>query len=303
MSNLFPIIDVPDNAAEAQEAMGTKFKFWYRHPELDNCLFKLARPETGEDWSEKIAAELAGLLGLPHAIYELATWLGQPGIISPRFLPKSTALIHGNDILAGQVSSYPKSQGYRLSQHTLSLVLQALTKPGLRLPLQWSPPSGISEAVSVFVGYLMLDAWIGNGDRHHENWGFVVQLPDGIPHLAPTYDHASCLGRELLDAKRIERLQNQTVEKYAERSRSAFYRQESDKRPMSTLEVFRAIAQQYPKSANLWLEKLAQLSSQDLTSLWERIPSHRISQPALEFGYRMLEINRRRLLNPQEDLV
>lgn len=283
--------------------MGTKFKFWYRHPELGNCLFKLARPDTGEDWSEKIAAELASLLGLPHAVYELATWQGQPGIISPRFLPKNTALLHGNDILAGQVSSYPRYQGYRVSQHTLSAVIQALTKPGLRLPLQWEPPAGICEAVSVFVGYLMLDAWIGNGDRHHENWGFVVQSPAGVPHLAPTYDQASCLGRELLDAKRLERLDRQTVQQYAERSRSAFYRQVGDKHPMGTMEVFRAIAQLYSKSARLWLNQLAQISSQDIKNLWERIPPHRMSQPALEFGYRMLEINQHRLLHSSKDLV
>lgn len=207
MSNQFPIIEVPVDAAEAEEAMGTKFKFWFQHPELGNCLFKQARANTGEDWAEKIAAELAQLLGLPHANYELAVWLEQPGVISPNFLAENTDLMHGNDILAGLASSYPRNQGYRLSQHTVSIVLEALKRPGLQLPLSWTPPLGITEAISTFVGYLLLDAWIGNGDRHHENWGFVVRLPEGIPHLAPTYDHASCLGRELLDAKRQEKLQ------------------------------------------------------------------------------------------------
>jgi hypothetical protein len=46
----------------------------------------------------------------------------------------------------------------------------------------------------------MLDAWIGNGDRHHLNWGLVRNklTPNIIEtiHLAPTYDHASSLGRE-----------------------------------------------------------------------------------------------------------
>ena len=30
---------------------------------------------------------------------------------------------------------------------------------------------GIESALEVFVGYVMLDAWISNQDRHHENWG------------------------------------------------------------------------------------------------------------------------------------
>lgn len=65
MSNQFPIFEVPEDAAEAEEAMGSRFKFWFHDPDLGNCLFKQVRFNTGEDWSEKIAAELAELLGLP----------------------------------------------------------------------------------------------------------------------------------------------------------------------------------------------------------------------------------------------
>lgn len=216
MNPPFPVYLIANDAAQSEEAMGTKFKFWLKHSDLGDCLFKMARPDTGEDWSEKIAAELSGLLGLPHASYELATWQDTagtcfPGVLSPSFLVPDTTLLHGNDILAGLTSSYPKEQGYRLSEHTLSSVFDALRSSGLRLPIGWTALPHITGAAGVFVGYLMLDAWIGNGDRHHENWGFVIQLPDGIPHLAPTYDHASCLGRELQDAKRSERLHQKTI--------------------------------------------------------------------------------------------
>jgi hypothetical protein len=68
--SIFPVIEVPDDAAQKDEAMGTKFKFWFHHPELCICLFKRSRSNTGEDWSEKIAAELCGALGLPHARQE-----------------------------------------------------------------------------------------------------------------------------------------------------------------------------------------------------------------------------------------
>jgi hypothetical protein len=300
MSNQFPIFEVPEDAAEAEEAMGSRFKFWFNHPDLGNCLFKQVRFNTGEDWSEKIAAELAELLGLPHANYELAAWRGHHGVISTNFLPKLTALIHGNDILAGVVSSYPRSQTYSVSQHTLDVVLEALTRPGLKLPFDWSPPAGITEPVSTFVGYLLLDAWICNGDRHHENWGFVVQLPEGIPHLAPTYDHASCLGRELLDAKRQERIQNQTVKQYTERSRSAFYHQTSDRRAMLTFDLFQVIAHKYPKSAQIWLNQLANIHIQAVKSIFRQIPAHRISSVAVEFSLKMLEINQLRLLNQRD---
>jgi len=283
--------------------MGSRFKFWFNHPEQGNCLFKQIRPNTGEDWAEKIAAELAQLLGLPHANYELATWREQYGIISPNFLPKNTALIHGNDILAGLVSSYPRGQGYRLSQHTITVVLDALSRPGLLLPFGWQAPTGITEAISTFVGYLLLDAWIGNGDRHHENWGFVIQQPEGRPYLAPTYDHASCLGRELLDAKRRERLQSQTVRQYTEKSRSAFFRQEGDRKSILTFDVFVIIAKNYRTSATIWLDRLEQIPMQAVIALFEQIPSDRISTVAVEFGSKVLEINRIRLLDLRNQLT
>ena len=63
------------------------------------------------------------------------------------------------------------------------------------------------DGFDMFVGYLMLDALIGNTDRHHENWGIMTGR--GRPQvLAPTYDHASSLGRELSDQKRQARMGN-----------------------------------------------------------------------------------------------
>lgn len=303
MTNQFPIIEVPNDAAQAEEAMGTKFKFWYTHPDLGDCLFKLARPNTGEDWSEKIAGELCQQLNLPHATYELASWNNRPGCITPTILANDTALLHGNDILASLVSSYPRTQSYQLSQHTLSIVLQAVSHAGVRLPLQWQLPSGINSTVGVFVGYLLLDAWICNGDRHHENWGFEIRRPHGVAHLAPTYDHASCLGRELLDTKRQERLKQNTIGQYANRSRSAFYQKEGDNRPMRTFDVFHTAAQRYPTSAKIWLAQLAKISSETVLQLFHRIPDHRISTPALEFATAMLEINKTKLLHLREDLT
>jgi hypothetical protein len=303
MVHQFPVFIIPDDAAEATEAMGSRFKFWFRHPDLGMCLFKQVRANTGEDWAEKIAAELAQLLGLPHATYELAAWQNTMGVISPTFLSQNTALIHGNDILAELASNYPKNQNYGLSQHTLTRVLDALRSPGLKLPIGWEPPIGVTEPITTFVGYLLLDAWIGNGDRHHENWGFVIQLPEGIPHLAPTYDHASCLGRELLDSKRLHHIQAKTVHQYAAKARSALYQQEGDRKAMLGFDIFEYITRWYGKSAAVWLDQLAQLSLQDVRALIESIPEERMSTVAVEFSVQMLESNRNRLMRLRETLL
>ncbi|MEN9566051.1 MAG: hypothetical protein RLZZ69_1247 [Cyanobacteriota bacterium] len=64
MSEKFPIFEISPEAPEESEAMGTKEKFWFHHEQLGLCLYKKARQNTGEDWAEKIAAELCKLINI-----------------------------------------------------------------------------------------------------------------------------------------------------------------------------------------------------------------------------------------------
>jgi len=244
MDKQFPIIIVPTDANSDPETLGTKYKFWFLHRELGYCLYKQARSNTGEDWAEKIASELCQLIGLPYAQIELATFQEDRGTVSPSFVPSNGTLILGNDILYLRDPDYPKAERFKVSQHTLDVVLKAIANPSVNLPIDWT--SGIQTAVETFVGYLLLDAWIGNTDRHHENWGFIlIQNSLGLPsltmHLSPTFDHASSLGRELQDIKR--QAQQKDVNKYVARCRSAIYARVGDNKAMFALDVFRTAAQ------------------------------------------------------------
>jgi hypothetical protein len=187
VTQFFRVIKVPSDALTETENLGTKVKFWFHDLELGLCLFKKIRPETGEDWSEKIVSELCDLINLPHANYELATFNGERGTISPSFMPTRGSLSFGNELLSQVISDYPQDQDSP-SQDTVTQVLATIdSSSSFGLPLNWTPPDGITSAVEVFVGYLLLDAWIGNTDRHHENWG-VIRL-DGQTYLAPTYSN------------------------------------------------------------------------------------------------------------------
>lgn len=294
MSVPFPIYEVSYEAEQTQEDMGTKPKFWFEHPEMGKCLFKQARPNTGEDWSEKIAAELARLLGLPHARQELAVWNDNPGTISPLMMSQDDYLIHGNDILTGIVSNYPREQRYNVSEHTLDAVVQAVSDPEVQKPYDWQPPEGIETAIDTFIGYLLLNAWIGNGDRHHENWGFIEAISQGT-HLSPTYDHASCLGRELLDPKRQQYLQNNHVGKYIGKSMSAFYARVGDRKPLPTLLAFQRSAVFSPKAGAIWLSRLEEITDEMTSSLFNKIPSQRMSTTAVTFAQQVLIMNKERL--------
>lgn len=72
----YPVLHISIDSPVGHEPMGTKRKFWLLHDDGRRCLFKYARVNsgitTGEDWAEKIAAELATLISIPAALVELA---------------------------------------------------------------------------------------------------------------------------------------------------------------------------------------------------------------------------------------
>src|SRR2546429_9483893 len=89
MQQSFPVFDVSNWEIDRSEPMGTKEKDWRINPEDGRrWLLKLARLSdrkavlyAGEDWAEKLAAEIAEQLGIPHARVELAILNGRPGIV------------------------------------------------------------------------------------------------------------------------------------------------------------------------------------------------------------------------------
>jgi hypothetical protein len=260
VSKEFPIFTIPPEAPEESEEMGTKEKFWFHHEKFNLCLYKKARQNTGEDWSEKISAELCNLIKLPHAQYELAIFKNEKGTISPSFLPENGSLTPGNEILAKIFLDYPQNIK-NLSQHTLDNIFRVFGDSLVDLPIDWTPLEGIKTAIDTFIGYLLLDAWIGNSDRHHENWAFIDL--EGKSHLAPTYDHASSLGRNESDERREKRLKTRdtgfSVEAYARNCKSCLYAKVGDRKPLTTFEAFCEAAKRYPQAANIWLDNLAKI--------------------------------------------
>ncbi len=299
---MYGIETVLDDAPDTLEQLGTKYKFWYRDVFGRRCLFKEGRPGTGENWAEKVCCGICYLLGIPHSHYELAVWKEHKGVVTPNFVPEGGRLVFGNELLAKFVPDYDGARRVRAPKHTLSRVMAVmLGVAGVDMPLGFSPPAEIKDVAGVFLGYLMLDALVGNQDRHDENWGLIL-LTDGRIRLAPTFDHASSLGRNERDAERLERLttrdQGRSVERYVERARSALYGRVGEK-PLTTLEAFQEAARlpEVREAKAYWLSRLAATRIADFRFILDNIPPTEISDPAKAFALRMLEINRERLLS------
>lgn len=299
---MFPVIEVP-NEVDAFEQLGTKPKVWFRANDNKRWLFKYIDREdgraTGEDWSEKVSSELCDLLGLPHACYDFGIWKGHKGVVCPIFVPESGHLIHGNELLVHVDKGYPKDKFYNVREHTLRSVLAIIRTEGINPPIGWKSFTDVTSSLDVFIGYLMLDAWIANQDRHHENWGLILS-PKPTVHLAPTFDHASSLGWNEKDEIRVERLGTTDVrrgmESYVEKAHSAFFRSRTSDRPFSTLDAFKEASRFRPAASMAWLARLAQVPQEAVSNVFEQIPRDRITSASIAFACRMLELNRQRLL-------
>jgi hypothetical protein len=104
MPEPFRVLRLQSDSPEVIEQLGSKPKFWFRMPgDKRPWLFKFARENTGEGWSEKIASEVAKLLGVSAARVELAEFMGKQGCASRSFVDKKKgfSLIHGSELLAG----------------------------------------------------------------------------------------------------------------------------------------------------------------------------------------------------------
>ena len=299
--NPYDPFEVPETASERNEPMGSRTKFWFRR-DNDPWLFKATRPNHGEDWAEVLAAELAEALGLPHARYQLATWRGQPGVVTPTFQHDGFDLVHGNELLQRLDPTYPREgmRYVRTPKHTIGTVSDALESTRAGLPVDWTPPAGIGNAAQVFAGYLLFDAWIGNTDRHHENWAVLLNRSDATVHLAPTYDHAASLGSHETDEARSRRLSTRdpgfTVDAYVRRpmARSALYGEEKDQHPLTMLLAYQGWVGS--SATDAWVERLRLIEGGQIEALVGRVATPPASGPARAFAAAMLKANRERIL-------
>lgn len=290
----YPIMEVPPEQVRNQgpEAMGSKRKFWFL-PSSDTTrwLFKYPQQDTGQHWAEKIAEEVAKQLEIRCAEVELAQCMGEFGSATKSFLRKRWDLEHGNQLLADCVPGYDKWKKFRQSEHTLINIFASMDHIFLK-------PDAAQQAKIQLADYVVLDALIGNTDRHHENWGILKRHREGkwVGWVAPTFDHASSLGRELLDERRQRFLHEDRVGNYAEKGRGAIYLSKQDRRGPSPLQLVRHAATEY---ADLFSPMLARLKGLDQTVLVDsiqRVPESWMSTTARAFSEQLIRYNYSQLL-------
>ena len=296
---MFDIVDVSTwSIADAVEPIGTRPKWWLRDEEGDLWLFKEARSDaerpSGQDWAEKAVAEMAILLGIPAAIVELAHWKGARGIVSRNFVPRGSTLVHGNELLSAKFPEYPQDQ---LKNDTAGYTVEAIREVLFPYegPHAWANSEG--SGFDCFFGYLILDAWVNNTDRHHRNWGVIVSETGS---LAPSFDHGSSLAFGETDANRARILRGgaDAVEGWLTGGRTRSF----EGMP-SMIEVVLAALESDPSlRRDGWIDRLESITFDEVEAVLNKLPEEGPSGVILSDTSRtlcseILRINRMRLLD------
>ena len=292
-------MDVDPQWETELEEMGSKEKFWFRKPDGSDWLFKFPKENTGEHWAEKIACEIARKMRILAPPVELALYRaadGKPrrGSITQRFASKYE-LYHGNQILHGMDPDYNLKQKFRHRTHTVRRVFAGMSI--------FESNFFAEQCRAKLAGYLIFDAVIGNVDRHHENWGILRKRVDGNwrRRLAPTFDHASSLGRELLDTggkrNRERYLHELGIDSYAQRARGAIFINEDVARGPSPLELVRW-CRQAPDYRQFFEDAFRKLDFPDRDAVKEivaKIPDDWMTPVSRAFALEFLHYNCERL--------
>lgn len=297
MPDPYLILEVTSAMRSDVEQLGSKPKFWFKL-KGENWLFKEARENTGEDWSEKVASEIARLLGLPTHHTELAMWEGKRGCAVKSFLASNqSVLVHGNELLGGLITGYDKEKERGQAHHTFDNIVSVIER-------LFPSEKARREAAFRMVGYLVFDALVGNTDRHHQNWGVLLettfapgQPPEIEVQLAPTFDHASSLGRELTDEARERHLSEVTIERYIHRGRGGIFDDAKAKHGLSPMAVAQMLAQRYPMFFKPWQSRVGELSDEALHGIVGRVPDGRISAIGKRFTLAFVAATRKLLRN------
>lgn len=296
----YSVWDVSSWPLAVEETAGGEEKAWLADPATGELwLFKPVtchdwRSDQGEDWAERVVAEVATYLRLPCARVELAEREGRRGSLSKNLCPPGWELHHGSVVLSGLVTDYqPGAVNPRgRPGHSVSNIRRALS--GLHVPPCADVPSTF-DAFDIFAGYLMLDALVANRDRHDENWAVLRPVVGAdVPALAGSYDHAGSLGYNLPDTERERHLRENTVQKWIKRGTA--WRFEHQGKPVSLVQIAAqgsALAQ--PAARLTWLERLHALDVSYITSVISMVPE--LSDAAATFAVEVMRANRGRLLD------
>lgn len=139
--------------------------------------------------SEYLGSHLFQMTGMEAQETMLGTCDGCPVVVMKDFIGRNEIFVPFNDV--GDSSLEQDKERYRYTYEDIMRMLQENTKL-----------TNVSETTALFWDMYLIDAWIGNFDRHGANWGFLKK--DNRYRPAPVYDNGSSLFPKLNTEEQLE---------------------------------------------------------------------------------------------------
>lgn len=309
----FPVVDLEGWTRGEREPGGDEAKRWFiappGSPYNGHWLFKPRRikelklsverqrrgdaPDVlirGENWAEKIAFEMAEILGVPAAetqlasVVELTSGTRVYGSMSRDMRPRTWSWTPGAALLAEYDDEFDSNS---CRGHTLEAIRDVLA--GMDGPVDSEYTDW--PAFDVFAGYLMLDAWIANTDRHAHNWGVLQDLRSGYVCLSPSFDRGSALASGNGDRDRAARVASNAVDVWCEQGRTKRF---DGGKAHSLLEYAQqALNMADPDARQYWIDRI---KGTDLDVCFDVVAATPdLSDPTRRFLQTAVATNRKRL--------
>ena len=146
---------------------------------------------------EYLGSHIFEILGMDvHKTY-LGVYKGNEVVACKDFVKNGYQFVPFNDV--GESSIDVDIEKYQYSYEDIIELLEKNKKI-----------TNTKETILSFFDIFIVDALIGNFDRHGANWGFLKK--DNKYHLAPVFDNGSCLFPQMIDENEIEYILNSEEE-------------------------------------------------------------------------------------------
>ena len=138
--------------------------------------------------SEYLGSHIFQSIGIPVQETFLGTYDGKNVVVMKNFLEPEDALVAFNGV--GESSLERDKELYQYTYEDITAMLTENMKS-----------TNVAETIERFWDMFIVDALIGNFDRHGGNWGFIKR--DNKYRIAPVYDNGSSLYPKLNSDEKI----------------------------------------------------------------------------------------------------
>jgi hypothetical protein len=145
----------------------------------------------GESITEHLLTRVGQCFGMNVADSQLMQADGQIRFLSRYFLKRGEVLVHGAQVISGYLE---EDEAFIENVEREKLTREWFTVQFIHEAIRSLFPDDHEQVFRELIRLFAFDAIVGNNDRHHYNWGVIVDPRGQVkPRLAPIYDTARAL--------------------------------------------------------------------------------------------------------------